>query len=379
MKKRLSNPLVKFGLTTGSAAAAAAKAAALAAQGVITDRVVIPTPIGLRVELKVKEAKTIKMNQIGEAVVVKDAGENPDVTHGVRFIARVSLVKRNEIIVKAGEGIGLVTRPGLPVKPGERAINPIPLKMIKEAVSEALPQETGAEVEISVPEGKEVTKNTLNPKLGILEGISILGTTGIEEPVSSEEYLCHMKAQIDQAQALGHKQLALTPGNTGVVITKKYYNLEERAIVVVGDKIGEVLDHVGKKSFEELVVCGLPGKLVKLAAGVFNTHSKVADARFETLAALAALKGASRDLIKKILCANTVESTIDLLKEEELVQAVFQEVAERIAQRVSERLRGKLKVGALIASSRGFLLGMSESTKTLKCWKGLRIERNLAL
>lgn len=370
----MSNPLKKFGLTTGSTAAAAAKAAALAAQGIITKNVVIPTPIGLRIEVKVEEAKTIKPNQIGEAIVIKDAGDNPDVTHGLRFVARVTLVKDKQITVRAGKGVGLVTQPGLPVKPGEPAINPIPLSMIKEAVSEVLPQETGAEVEISIPEGKEIVKQTLNPKLGIVDGISILGTTGIEEPVSSEEYVCHMKVQVDQAEASGCKELALTPGNTGVLIAKKYFNLNEEAIVIVGDKIGEILDHASKKNFEEIVICGLPGKLVKIAAGVFNTHSKVADARFETLAALAALKGASRNLIKKLLFCNTVESAIELLKEEQLVQEVFHEVAERIAQRVSERLGGKFRVGVLIASSSGYLLGMSESTKNLKCWKGLENE-----
>jgi len=366
----LSNPFLQYGLTSGACCAAAAKAATLLASGQVADRVGIPTPLGIRLEVIVSRASRIGDHE-AEAVVVKEAGDNPDITNHIEFVARVKLVKgKDSIVLKAGKGVGVAVKDGLPIPKGSPAINPIPRKMIEAAVREALPKGYGAEVEIMVPKGEEIAKETLNPRLGIVGGISILGTTGIEEPVSTEKYLGHLNFLIDRAACLT-KTLILTPGNSGLTFARKLFDVPEEGFIIVGDRIGDAVDHAVKRGTNELVLCGLPGKLVKVAAGVFNTHSRVADARFETIAAISAMYGASRDLVEKILEANTIDSAIALLDKRGITENVFNEIAKRIGLRVTQRASGKLRAGAVILSSSGRILGIDENVKRMKAWRGV--------
>ncbi len=191
---------LKYGITTGASAAAASKAALIALLEKPVDRVVIPTPIGLRFEVPVKSSRKLA-DDTAEAVVVKDAGEDIDVTDKMEITATVKLTDDGKVTIKSGIGIGKVTKPGLQVPIGEGAINPVPRSMITEAVKEVLPAGKGVEVTISAPEGENIAKKTMNAKLGVVGGISILGTTGVVKPLSLEACRRSLVPQIDVALA----------------------------------------------------------------------------------------------------------------------------------------------------------------------------------
>ncbi|MGB9841681.1 MAG: cobalt-precorrin-5B (C(1))-methyltransferase CbiD [Candidatus Bathyarchaeales archaeon] len=346
---------LKYGLSTGACAAAAAKAAVTALISNPVDRVVIPTPIGIRFEIQVKESK--KLGDVAVATVVKDAGDDVDVTDKLEISATVRLTDDGKITVKGDKGVGVVTKPGLPVPVGESAINPVPRSMIIAAVKEALPNGKGAEVVISVPEGEKVAKKTLNAKLGVVGGISILGTTGVVKPLSLEACRRSLVPQIDVALAKGHNCVFLVPGNIGERIAKKLFNVPDEAIIQTGDFMGYMLDKAVEKGVKEITLLGHPGKLVKLAAGIFNTHHKVADARGEVIAAYAAAVGADSQLVNKILASNTTEEAIALLKQANLLKQTFDKIAEKVASRVMERVKNKIKVNVMLVSMDGAILG----------------------
>ncbi|MCW4007827.1 MAG: cobalt-precorrin-5B (C(1))-methyltransferase CbiD [Candidatus Bathyarchaeota archaeon] len=346
---------LKYGLSTGACAAAAAKAAVTALISNPVDKVVIPTPIGIRFEIPVKASK--KLGDTAVATVVKDAGDDIDVTDKLEISATVRLTDDGEIIVKGDKGVGVVTKLGLPVPVGESAINPVPRSMIIAAVKEALPEGKGAEVVISVPKGEEVAKKTLNAKLGVVGGISILGTTGVVKPLSLEACRRSLVPQIDVALAKGYDRVFLVPGNIGERITKKLFNVPDEAIIQTGDFVGYMLDKAVEKGVKEITLLGHPGKLVKLAAGIFNTHHKVADARSEVIAAYAAAVGADSQLVNRILASNTTEEAIVLLKQANLLKQVFDKIAEKVAFRVTERVKNKIKVNVILVSMEGAVLG----------------------
>ncbi|MEM2280676.1 MAG: cobalt-precorrin-5B (C(1))-methyltransferase CbiD [Candidatus Bathyarchaeia archaeon] len=221
---------LKYGISTGACAAAAAKAAALVLMGNPVDHVGVPTPIGLRLEVPIEGWRKLDSEK-AVAWVVKDAGDDVDVTDGLRIYTTVKLTDNGEITILGGEGVGKVTKPGLPIPIGESAINPVPRMMIKEALKEVLPQGKGAEVLIEVPGGVEVAEKTLNSKLGIVGGISILGTGGIVKPCSLAAYRRSLVPQIDVALSSGHKRLFLVPGNIGAKAARLLFNAPEDAIV----------------------------------------------------------------------------------------------------------------------------------------------------
>lgn len=346
---------LKYGLSTGACAAAAAKAAVTALINNPVDRVVIPTPIGIRFEIQVKESK--KLGDAAVATVVKDAGDDVDVTDKLEISATVRLTDDGKIIVKGDKGVGVVTKHGLPVPVGESAINPVPRSMIIAAVKEALPNGKGAEVVISVPEGEKVAKKTLNAKLGVAGGISILGTTGVVKPLSLEACRRSLVPQIDVALAKRYTCVFLVPGNIGERLAKKLFNVPDEAIIQTGDFMGYMLDKAVEKGVKEITLLGHPGKLVKLAAGIFNTHHKVADARGEVIAAYAAAVGADSQLVNKILASNTTEEAIALLKQANLLKQTFDKIAEKVASRVMERVKNKIKVNVILVSMEGAILG----------------------
>src|SRR5208283_3736728 len=199
---------LKYGITTGASAAAAAKAAVIAVLEKPVDRVVIPTPIGLRFEVPVKSSRKLAADT-AEAIVVKDAGEDIDVTD------KMKLTDDGKVTIKSGQGIGKVTKPGLQVPIGESAINPVPRSMITAAVKEVLPAGRGVEITITAPEGEKISKKTLNAKLGVVGGVSILGTTGVVKPLSLEACRRSLVPQIDVALARGYKRIFFVSGNIG--------------------------------------------------------------------------------------------------------------------------------------------------------------------
>src|SRR3990170_3206998 len=272
--------VLRYGTTTGASAAAAAKAAVIALIGNPVDRVGVPSPIGVRFEIFVKESKKLT-NDTAVATVVKDAGDDIDATDKLEISATAKLTDDGKVTIKGGTGIGIVEKPGLPVAIGEPAINPTPRRMIEESVKEVLPNGKGVEITLNIPEGEKVAKKTLNSKLGIMGGLSVLGTTGIVKPLSMEACRRSLVPQIDVALSAGYERVFFVPGNIGERITKRLFKPPEDAIVQTGDFVGYMLDKAKEKGVKEILFLGHPGKLAKVAAGIFNTHHKVADARNE--------------------------------------------------------------------------------------------------
>lgn len=361
---------LKFGLSTGATAAAAAKAAATVLLSGEVNRVVIPTPIGIRFELPIKTTKRITADT-ALAVAVKDAGQDIDATDKMDIVATVKLTDDGKITIRNGEGVGVVTKAGLQVPIGEGAINPVPRAMITEAVKEVLPQGKGAVVTISAPEGANIAKKTTNAKLGIKGGISILGTTGVVKPLSVEACRRSMVPQIDVALARGYKRLIFVPGSIGERIAKEKFSAPEDAIVQTCDFVGYMLDKAAEKGVKEIIFIGHSGKLVKLAARLFNTHHKMGDARNEVIAAYAAAAGATQTIVKELLEANTTDEATEILRHANLVEATYDLIAERVHKQVSDRVDHKVKFSVVIVAMDGTVLGMDQNAKRDRPWENL--------
>jgi cobalt-precorrin-5B (C1)-methyltransferase len=359
--------VLRYGNTTGACAAAAAKAALIALLDHPVDRVGIPSPVGVRFEILVKESRRLS-EDTGVAIVVKDAGDDIDATDKLAISATVKLTDDGKVTIRSGKGIGVVTKPGLPMPIGESAINPTPRRMIEESVREVLPTGRGAEVILNIPEGEKVAAKTLNSKLGIVGGLSVLGTTGIVKPLSMEACRRSLVPQIDVALSDGYERVFFVPGNIGERIAKKLFHPPEDAIVQTGDFVGYMLDKAKEKGVKQILFLGHPGKLAKVAAGIFNTHHKVADARNEVVAAYAGAVGADASLVNRILLSNTTEESITLLKQAKLSEQVFDRIAERVSQRVSERVEQKIKISVILVSLDGEVLGADANARGSEEW-----------
>lgn len=345
--------LLRRGFTTGTCAAAAGRAAALALLGRNPGRVSVILPDGGSAVLDV--GGVVCFEGCATACVNKDAGDDPDVTHGARIEAMVRFLPEG-IVVRGGRGVGVVTKPGLAVPPGQPAINPVPLRMIKENVTAVLPSGCGAEVTISVPEGERLARQTMNSRLGIVGGISILGTTGIVEPMSEEAFKQALVPQLQIARSAGYGTLLLTPGRRGVRLAGEILGVPGEAVIMTSNFVGFMLEECGQHGFRRVVMWGHAGKLVKLAAGVFQTHNRIADGRAEVVAALAGARAAEAGVIKEILAAPTVEAIVPILRDAGL-EAVWYDLASRAGRRASLYSRGILQVGTVIFSYDGTLLG----------------------
>jgi cobalt-precorrin-5B (C1)-methyltransferase len=352
--------VLKYGNTTGAYATAAAKAALVTLLDKPVDRVGIPSPLGIRFEILIKECKKLS-DDTAIAYAVKDAGEDVDVTHKMEITAAVKLTDDGKVKIAGGKGVGKVTKQGLPVHVGESAINPTPRKMIEEALREVLPKGKGAEVTISAPEGEKIAKKTQNSKLGIVGGVSILGTTGVVRPLSITAYRRSLVPQLDVALANNPEHIFLVPGNIGEKLAKQVLKAPEDSIVQTGDFMGYILQKAVEKGAKKITVFGHPGKLAKLAAGIFNTHHKRGDARMEVVAAYAGAAGADTKLIQKILQSNTTEETIKFLDQAKLTQPTFDAIAEQARQRSSERIKNETEIEVIIVSMNGTILGTSKN------------------
>jgi cobalt-precorrin-5B (C1)-methyltransferase len=361
---------LRTGFTTGACAAAAAKAATLALSSGPVTAVMIKCATGERIEIPIEKCELID-SATARASVVKNSGDDAkyDVTHGIEIFAAVSLHDGTGITVKCGEGIGIVTKPGLQVAIGEPAINPVPKRMIIESVKEVIPSNVSAEVVISVPDGAKVANRTYNPKLGIVGGISILGTTGIVKPRSLSAFIASVVAQIDVAVAQGHERLVLVPGSIGERIAKQLLETSTYEIIQAGDFIGYMMKKAGEKGVKEVIILGHAGKLVKLAAGIFNTNYRVADARREIVAAYAALAGAPQNVVQRIMHANTTDEMADTLERSKLSEVTFNLIANSVKDRVVQRTGGKVKVNIVLVSYDGRVLGADSDARGLNVWR----------
>ncbi|HEY0196860.1 MAG TPA: cobalt-precorrin-5B (C(1))-methyltransferase CbiD [Methanobacterium sp.] len=347
MEENHNNPDIpieetKYGITTGTGAAAAAKAALLALKGDDVRYVTIKTPMG-KLNIDVEEARRLTDTH-ARASVIKRPYNDPDVTVNLGIYADVWITDTKGITIKGGEGVGLVTKPGLQVPPGQPAINPTPQKMIRENLYDLLPEGKGVCVEISIPAGVKLAEKTLNPKLGIERGISILGTTGIARSMNVESYKRSFKLQLDVARAEGYEELVFVPGNIGEKIAQQILKVSPDQIIQMGNLPGFMLTEAAVMDVKHIVLLGHAGKLIKLAAGIFNTEHRVADGRREIIAAHAALNGVNKGTVYKIFQANTTEEMMTILEEKNLLKETFNSIARSIKERSQELFPGELEV-----------------------------------
>lgn len=359
---------MRYGFTTGSCAAAAAKAAAyMLLTGKSKTEITIETPRGIPYTARLSDISR-KEKEV-RCAVEKDGGDDPDITTGLYIYARVCCCEGEdgEIRIEGGEGVGTVTRPGLNQPVGNAAINDIPREMIKNEVRQIcrLTDYRGALlVEISAPGGEKLAQQTFNPRLGIVGGISILGTSGIVEPMSNQAILDTIRAELSQRRALGFDYVAVSPGNYGLDFMKKKYGYDLDRSVKCSNFIGNTIDMAVEMGFKSLLLTGHIGKLIKVAGGIMNTHSKEADCRMELMAAFAAKEQAEPDKIRKILDCVTTEEAVHVLEESGKLEKIMETVAERVCFYLEKRAQGKLRIDCILyANEFGELAKSKEAEK----------------
>lgn len=354
---------LKSGYTTGSCAAAGTKAALLfLLKKVVPTEVEIDALSGEKLHIPIKQVKVSK----GEiwAEVIKDAGDDPDITHGVSVFTKVILNNNGNVRFFAGDGIGIITKAGLSVPVGQPSINPGPRKMMTNVVHELLPAGQGCDITIAIPLGKELAKRTLNPILGIKGGISVIGTSGIVRPMSEEGFKNSLTPQIDVALAAGFSNQIFVPGKIGENIAVNL-GLPQQAIVQTSNFIGYMLEYAADKNLAGILLLGHLGKLVKVAAGNFYTHSKISDARLETMAAYSALLGMDKEGVKKIFDCITTEAAMEVVEEYHLEDKLYPLLCKRASSRAMQHIFQKLQVGTIMATLKGKILGMDENAKEI--------------
>ena len=362
---------LRTGYTTGSCAAAAAKAAThMLVSGEVVGEVSLVTPAGIRLYLEVEDI--VKENNYVSCAIRKDSGDDPDVTNGILLYARVTFaqddVVKSKVILEAGEGIGRVTQKGLEQSIGDPAINLVPRRMIREAVEEELQKagiDRGVRVMIWVPDGAEIAKKTFNPKLGIEGGISILGTTGIVEPMSEKALTDTIFVEMKVRRENGMDYCYVVPGNYGSDFLHDTLGYQEDAAVKCSNYVGEVIDDAVRLQMKGILLVGHIGKFIKLAAGIMNTHSRQADGRMEILAAHAAMAGGSRELIRQLMECITTTAALELLEKEGILKEVMSTVMIKIEEHLKHRAGDGLEIGAVMFSKEMGILGKTSDADRL--------------
>lgn len=352
---------LRTGYTTGACAAGAAKAAWYAYLGQQQTEITIKNLQGQEIHIPVKESKWCSVSGLATGVVIKDGGDDPDATHGMEIVVRLAVNHSGETIVQGGPGVGKVTKPGLQISVGDWAINPVPRAMIEQTLREIMPDKTGVVVTIEVPGGEEVALKTLNPKLGIIGGISILGTTGIVRPMSQEAFQDSLTPQLGLALAHGYTTIVLTPGHMGERFAIDGFGFPEECVIQMSNFVGHMLEASVAAGIKKVLLWGHHGKLVKVAGGSFNTHSKVADGRRETIAAYASLCGASPELVSDVLSSNTAEEAAQLLEQAGLLQKTFAQLAMQASSKATAFVNNCLQVGTALLSLKGDILAIDEN------------------
>jgi len=344
---------LRCGYTTGSCAAAAAKAAAeMLISGEKISFVTIQTPKGIDLYLDVLEP-VINRDYAGCAIK-KDSGDDPDITNGILIFARVSRIPSG-VEITGGKGVGIVTRAGLDQPVGEYAINSVPRKMIGSAVieiAEKYDYHGGFNVEISVPDGGKIAKKTYNPRIGIEGGISIIGTSGIVEPMSSAALVDTIRMEAKMRRAEGCGNLLLTLGNYSENFIQKAMPFALEKSVKCSNFIGEAIDIALETGFQRVLIIGHIGKLVKLGAGIMNTHSAQADGRMDVLVTCGVLAGADTDCLKKIPDCATVDAALDILKEAGYMKKTLEILSHRTEYYLNAKVKNDIEIGAVMFSDK---------------------------
>lgn len=344
---------LRCGYTTGSCAAAASGAAAeMLISGEISEFSEIMTPKGVPLKLEVLDA-TISTDY-AKCAIKKDSGDDPDITNGILVYAKVSQISDGVEIV-GGEGIGKVTKAGLDQPIGEAAINSVPRKMIAAAVEKAAEMydyHGGFRIEISVPNGEEIAKKTYNPRMGIEGGISIIGTSGIVEPMSNSALIDTIRLEERMRKAEGHNALLLTLGNYSENFIQKSMPFALEKSVKCSNFIGEAIESALEYGFENILIIGHIGKLVKLGAGIMNTHSAQADGRMDVLVTCGVLAGAESEVLRNIPECATVDAALDILKEHGYMEKTLEILAKRAEYYLDAKVKNAVRIGAVMFSDK---------------------------
>lgn len=361
---------LKLGYTTGSCAAAAAKAAGyMLLTGRRKEQIKIDTPKGIELELDVENIKMTSECVI--CSIKKDAGDDPDVTDGADVFAEVKLSEVPGVSVDGGAGVGRVTKRGLDQPVGAAAINSVPRQMITEGIEEICRTvdfdliKGGIEVVISVPGGEKIAEKTFNSRLGIVGGISILGTTGIVEPMSEQALVDTIEVELRQRRENGAEYALLTPGNYGSDYIKLGMELDPKWAVLTSNFIGDSLGLCARLGFKGALLVGHIGKLVKIAGGMMNTHSKYGDCRMEIMTSNAAAVGISPERADEMLACATCDDAIRILKEEGLDGQVLSRISDRIEFIMNHRVRGEMETAAIFFSKEYGFLGKTKDADRL--------------
>lgn len=358
---------MRYGFTTGSCAAAAAKAAAwMLLSGTDKENITVITPKGLAFD-----AEILDISRTEDAVscaVRKDGGDDPDVTTGALVYADVRATEKSGIRIDGGRGIGRVTRPGLDQPVGNAAINSTPRHMIEKEVMEVMElfdYEGGMDVVISIPAGEDLAAKTFNPRLGIEGGISVLGTTGVVEPMSTQAIIDTIRAEMSVRRAEGNKKIAVTFGNYGRDFMKSAYGFDIAESVMCSNFIGEAIELACEMGFEAMLITGHAGKLVKLAGGIMNTHSKEADCRMELIAAAAVQADVPVDMVKQILNCLTTEEAFLMLKDAGLLKSVSEILMQRIKYHLDRKAAERIRLESIMYTSEFGLIGVTPGAEEL--------------
>lgn len=360
---------LRLGYTTGSCAAAAAKAAAwMLLTGKRKEHIQLDTPKGISLNLDVLQINMEK--DTVSCAIEKDSGDDPDITKGSLVFAQVTCTETLEITIDGGQGVGRVTKGGLDQPVGAAAINSVPRQMIRENLEEVCrltDYHGGLSVVISVPDGEQLAKKTFNPRLGIVGGISILGTTGIVEPMSEQALVDTIRVELRQRRANGAEYVLLTPGNYGSDYIQKGIGIDPKIAVLTSNFIGESLDICKELGFKGALLIGHIGKLVKIAGGMLNTHSKYGDCRMDIMAAHAGAAGLPAAEIAQMLHCATCDDAVRILKECNLCTQTLERISDRIAFIMEHRVAGEMKTGAILFSKEyGFLTETKNARSLLK-------------
>ncbi len=361
---------LRYGYTTGSCAAAASKAAAaMLLSGKEISYVELHTPKGIDLRLEVLDIS--REDNAVSCAIQKDGGDDPDVTNGILIYAKVIREPADEvqIIIDGGIGVGRVTKPGLEQPVGAAAINKVPRQMIREnleAVCEQYHYHGKLSVVISIPSGVELAAKTFNPRLGIVGGISVLGTSGIVEPMSEQALIDTIRVEMRQKLANGMEYLLVVPGNYGIDFLDQYgHGLQLEDAVKCSNFVGEALDAAVEFGAKGVLLVGHIGKFVKLAGGIMNTHSHNADARMELLTVHAALLGAPVELLQKMMECVTTDDALKYLKEADLMEPVMERIMEKMEFYVNQRAQHQLELGVITFSNVFGILGQTKNVPDL--------------
>ena len=376
-EKRLVNQkLLRCGYTTGTCAAAASKAAvAMLFKQESMDSVAITTPN--QTDLIIDVLSPQFNDNVASCSIEKDSGDDPDITNGILVSSKVTLLPdSSEIIIEGGKGVGKVTKGGLDQPVGMSAINSVPRKMIKDSLNELAMQynyKGGFHVLISVPKGEEIAKKTFNPELGIVGGISILGTTGIVEPMSAKALADSIKVEISVIAAESNESILIFLGNFGKKFTEEELNLSTKPGIMCSNFIDVALDSSVEFGFKNILIVGHIGKLVKLGIGMFNTHSHNGDGRIETLLSCALEAGADIEILNEIQKCVTTNAVLDILYENDLLTKTMDVLNGRIGHNIDRRIPEDINVGFICFANTGEYSGVlfeSENADDLKeLWK----------